>query len=102
MNKKQKEQEKIRFIEEMNKREVVVTDGKSKIPLDDYMEQERYAKKIQPVDTSKLFGNNKMNDNTCNQDTGILAPDVVFETYIWYIRDARQRNLDLRNSRRRR
>lgn len=97
MNKKQKEQIRLEFLEAMSKKVVMVNGDGYSIPLNEYADQEKWARPIKEYIPEFI---EKGIDNTQYSDLGILSPESIFETEIWYWRNKGGRNLSVRNSRR--
>lgn len=97
MTKKEKEQYIQEFKDRMAYRVVMVSDAKWKIPLDEYIEQEKWARPVKPfvpevIDKSEVLSEG-MNE-------GILSEENVFETDLWYMRNRQNFDLSIRNGRR--
>jgi hypothetical protein len=88
MNKQQKEQIRREFL--ANKKPVMVSDGKWRTTLDEYMEQESYARPVKP----QVYQEPKKIEYPANNDLGILAPDSIRSSQLAYLRLSVERGID--------
>ena len=97
MNKAQKEQLKKEFLERMAYRPVIVSNGKWKVTMDEYTEQEQYARPVKPIEYEPI---EKREVSSEGLDEGIMSKESIFETKLWYMRNRNNFDLSIRNGRR--
>ena len=97
MNKAQKEQTKKEFLERMAYRPVIVSNGKWKVTMDEYTEQEQYARPVKPIEYEPIA---KQEVSSEGLDEGIMSKESLFETKLWYMRNHTGFDLSMRNGRR--
>ena len=97
MTTKEKQLLKEEFLTRMKGKVCMVNGQGWSLPIDEYMEQERWARPVKPFDTT--WG--EKHEVKLTGDLGILSPECLFDTRLWYVRDRYNRDLSLRNERRR-
>ena len=94
MNKQQKEQIKKEFL--ARPRKVIVNGSGWSVPIDEYMEQEKWARPVNPP----IYEQPNKVEVRPTGDDGILSRANVIETDLWYLRNHKKFDLRVRNARR--
>lgn len=103
MTEKQKELLRIKkeFLERLAKKPVMVHGGEwREIPLNQYIKFESWARPVINPDWEEVFRKDHNEVVGETEETGILSPESVFETDLWFLRNRAGFDLSVRSARR--